>query len=541
MRIPDPDPGELWTDINTQLFGSPNAAIPGSVPGMNGFVKNYLTQKGAPVAKNIMHYFNTKQVPVISALAKQFAVCDRWFASAPSQTWPNRWFVHTATADGHENNEPIHVLDVDTIYNRCELAGTVDWKIYFHDFAQSMTLLKLWPLTDHFHLYSQFQADCQTASLPSYSFIEPRYYDEFGNQENDMHPPSVVTLGEQLIADVYNCIRASKLWPKTMLIITFDEHGGCYDHVPPPTATVPEAPRPRPSVQFRSVRRARPDSDRVTLCAEGNDPQAHGRGSVRSHINHRYAAKTISGAWRFANRPRCCCSGSQECTCAYRARPIQDRPVSKRCRTRQRRRWRQWRRRKPLNGMQTALVKFAANLPESPGKDLQTQVASVKAGLKDPPPSATADVHAASTYVKKQVGNFYPSHLEQERLTEIWHHFFRSYPLAEPRDAPRAERHRRSAPAAAMATLSYGDVVRWPPAVAHGGTGLSRPLSLSLGGAARRAPRRTPPAVGAGRAELRGPLFAGRRLLLTAVLAQSSSSPAPLGASAGRGSGHWRT
>ena len=69
------------------------------------------------------------------------------------------------------------------------------------------------------------------ASFPSYSFIEPRYYDEFGNQETDMHPPSVVTLGEQLIADVYNCIRASKLWPKTMLIITFDEHGGCYDHV----------------------------------------------------------------------------------------------------------------------------------------------------------------------------------------------------------------------------------------------------------------------------------------------------------------------
>ncbi len=85
---------------------------------------------------------------MISALAKQFAVCDHWFASAPCQTWPNRWFVHTATADGHENNEPIHVLDVDTIYNRCELAGTVDWKIYFHDFAQSMTLLKLWPLTE---------------------------------------------------------------------------------------------------------------------------------------------------------------------------------------------------------------------------------------------------------------------------------------------------------------------------------------------------------------------------------------------------------
>jgi phospholipase C len=136
MRTPNPDPGELWTDINTQLFGTPTVAIPTPAPTMDGFVKNYLAQKNGPIGRDIMHYFTPKQVPVISTLAKSFAVCDRWFASAPCQTWPNRWFVHCATADGHENNEPLHLPDVETIYNRLEQAGMHDWKIYFHDLAR---------------------------------------------------------------------------------------------------------------------------------------------------------------------------------------------------------------------------------------------------------------------------------------------------------------------------------------------------------------------------------------------------------------------
>jgi phospholipase C len=254
MRIPNPDPGELWTDINTQLFGTPTVPAPATVPTMEGFVKNYVAQTTEPagsyIANSVMHYFTPKQVPVLSMLATKFAVCDRWFASAPCQTWPNRWFVHAATADGHENNDPVHLPDVETIYNRFEQAGNEDWKIYFHDLAQVHTLLKLFLLGNHFHFYRQFQADCQSGNLPAYSFIEPQYYSDLANPECDQHPPSVVTLGEQLIADVYNCIRASKLWPKTMLIITYDEHGGCYDHVPPPSAAQPEAPQPGQVFKF---------------------------------------------------------------------------------------------------------------------------------------------------------------------------------------------------------------------------------------------------------------------------------------------------
>ena len=100
MRIPNPDPGELWTDINMQLFGD-SAPAPGHRPTMVGFVQNYLAQRQLNRQQtydptSVMHYFAPAQLPVLSQLAQKFAVCDHWFASAPCQTWPNRWFVHTA-------------------------------------------------------------------------------------------------------------------------------------------------------------------------------------------------------------------------------------------------------------------------------------------------------------------------------------------------------------------------------------------------------------------------------------------------------------
>src|ERR1700738_5629660 len=181
MLIPDPDPGELWTDINTQLFGQPGAPPGGTIPTMEGFVRNYLAQPGSPpavyAAKSIMHYFQPDQVPVISKLARQFAVCDRWFASAPCQTWPNRFFVHTATANGYENNDPPRFpYEMETVFNQFERAGIHDWKIYYHDIALSHALSRLWLLADHFRYYEEFRNDARAGSLPSYSFIEPRYF-----------------------------------------------------------------------------------------------------------------------------------------------------------------------------------------------------------------------------------------------------------------------------------------------------------------------------------------------------------------------------
>lgn len=252
MSIPNPDPGEFWVDMNMQLFGTPTLPRPLPVPSMSGFVRNYQNQRDKPaasyVARSVMHFFTPEQVPVISQLARQFAVCDRWHASAPCQTWPNRFFVHTATANGYENNDPPHTpYEMPTIFNRLEERGT-SWKVYFHDMPQSLTLSKLWPHADHFRLYPEFIADAKLGHLPAYSFVEPRYFTDI-TLPNDMHPPHVVTLGEQLIAEVYNALRAGPKWTETLLIITYDEHGGCYDHVPPPSA-MPPSPRPTSPFNF---------------------------------------------------------------------------------------------------------------------------------------------------------------------------------------------------------------------------------------------------------------------------------------------------
>jgi phospholipase C len=179
-------------------------------------------------------------VPVISQLARQFAVCDQWHASAPNQTWPNRFFMHCSTANGYVDNAPSHFpYRMPTIFTRFDKIGQPEaWRVYFHDMPQSLTLADLWEHVGNFRLFAEFRHDALNGTLPSYSFLEPRYFPD-ADLPNDQHPPHVVTLGEQLIADVYNCLRKGPNWTETLLIVTYDEHGGCYDHVMPPPATSP--------------------------------------------------------------------------------------------------------------------------------------------------------------------------------------------------------------------------------------------------------------------------------------------------------------
>jgi phospholipase C len=412
MRIPDPDPGELWTDINMQLFGNV-APAPGGVPTMAGFVQNYLAQQplnsqAVYDPKSVMHYFAPNQVPVLSQLAKQFAVCDHWFASAPCQTWPNRWFVHAATADGHENNNPPHFPDVPTIYNRFEEADNEDWKIYFHDIAQAHTLLQLFLLGSHFQSYTQFKADCQTGQLPAYSFIEPQYFADFGHPENDQHPPSVVTLGEQLIADVYISLRASKVWRTTLLIVTYDEHGGCYDHVAPPAAVPPEPPLPGqtfgfdrygvrvptivvspyvpPGTIFRQTSGAPYDHTSIIATARkrfGLSPSLTKRDAAAPDLDNLLSLPkpTNFGPTRVKALP-------------YAPSPTTAAVAQT----------------KPLNSMQKALVGLAANLPPAPGSNLQNHLARLRtAGPQPAPAPALASVQNARDYVKRQAGNYFQS------------------------------------------------------------------------------------------------------------------------------------
>lgn len=243
LDFPSLDPGESFTDMNEQLFGNSANPPAGTVPTMSGFAQSYYTLSSPNPPDEIMHHYLPEQLPALSTLAKNYAVSDAWFASAPCQTNPNRFFLHTGTALGYENNFPFHFpYSQPTIFTRFNKKGIQNgWKIYCDDIPLTGALTDLWPYADQFVKYDTFQADAASGNLAPYSFIECNYmYDH----PNDQHPPYDVRFGDALIADVYNKLQASPCWKNTLLIVIYDEHGGTYDHVPPPSAPPPEPPRP---------------------------------------------------------------------------------------------------------------------------------------------------------------------------------------------------------------------------------------------------------------------------------------------------------
>lgn len=248
MARPNPDPGEEYNRVNVQLFGTPNIPDPTPLPSMEGFVRDYITaledKKLEPTYhryRQIMETYAPAHVPVLSALANAYAVSDRWFCSVPTMTMPNRSFFHAATSSGLVLNAPYEswILNLSpTVFNRLE-DKKLPWKVYYDPLnVVPLTWIihrTLLPYGDHFCHFDDFIADCASGNLPAYSFLEPRFL----LMPNDEHPPHAVPPGEALVAQVYEAVRKSPAWAKTLLCITFDEHGGCYDHVPPPPAVPP--------------------------------------------------------------------------------------------------------------------------------------------------------------------------------------------------------------------------------------------------------------------------------------------------------------
>jgi len=242
-QVPNPDPQETFANVTYQIFG-PGGAAAANVP-MRGFVDDYATTATDNPAQ-IMECHGTAQLPVLSTLARSYAVSDAWYASVPSQTWPNRAFVHAGTSNGHVDNgnppDP-REWDVPTIFSVLQAMGA-SWSVY-SDTILTPSLTRtmfpsLWPLDleSHFHGFSAFVEACAEQTLPQYSFIEPSFLLE----PNDQHPPHDTLAGEAFLHAIWTALSASKSWNKTLLVITFDEHGGCFDHVMPPNnATPPDA------------------------------------------------------------------------------------------------------------------------------------------------------------------------------------------------------------------------------------------------------------------------------------------------------------
>jgi phospholipase C len=235
----DPDPGHELFDVNVQIFSN-KAATPGLAPPMMGFVQSYLEVSGKiDRAKRAMKCFSPQRLPVLSTLARQYTVCDRWFSSVPGPTLPNRSFAHAATSLGSAVG-PKTLGPLKTIYPI--LSQHVSAKIFYHDFTMALTFKELLDdQTKYFGTYNDFldAAINKPQALPNYCFLEPRYYyDDVGGtfEPSDQHPDSDIRDGEALIRDVYNALRTNPaVWQKTVLLIVYDEHGGLYDHVEPPS------------------------------------------------------------------------------------------------------------------------------------------------------------------------------------------------------------------------------------------------------------------------------------------------------------------
>jgi phospholipase C len=242
----DPDPNHAFAAVNLQIFNDTQHGPP--LPAtMQGFVASYFNQQqNVAHSHDILYYFTPDKLPVLTTLATEFCVFNRWFASIPGPTICNRAFAHYGTSFGQVSMDVFYEgKQYKAIYDRLLAAGHTA-KLFYYDEASStmevVNLLQNEPAV--FGTFQDFLDACNNSSLPDYCFIEPNYTDHEspdGNGEliaNDQHPDHDVRAGEQFIATVYNAIRQNpKLWPNTALLIVYDEHGGIYDHVPPPSCT----------------------------------------------------------------------------------------------------------------------------------------------------------------------------------------------------------------------------------------------------------------------------------------------------------------
>jgi phospholipase C len=247
----DPDPDHHFPAVDLQIFGGDTS--PNRVANMQGFVKSYFNQRGdVKHSQKIMYYYTKQQLPVLTTLALEFAVFNRWFASIPGPTICNRAFAHYGTSFGRVDMNPFDiVVPFKSIYTRLVNANPKHTaKVYYYDTTSSTmevaNLLQNQP--ELFGTYKQFLQDCAKGQLPDYSFIEPNYNDhdtDIGEEiANDQHPDHDVQAGEFFIADVYMALKRSPLWPNTALLIVYDEHGGIYDHVVPPSCVADKFPAP---------------------------------------------------------------------------------------------------------------------------------------------------------------------------------------------------------------------------------------------------------------------------------------------------------
>jgi phospholipase C len=193
-------------------------------------------------AAEVMNFYTPDQVRVFNTMAENFVLFDRWFASVPGPTNPNRAYITSGTSHGHGEND--NAFNVFGLPQRSIFQQLSEFDITWLNYQNSTTGPGLgfnpdaafynWTLQSGASVTNivpleQFFSDAKAGKLPQFSYINPECC-----SFQSFHPPSPVTLGESFIKTIYEAVRNSPQWEETLFILTFDEHGGFGDHVPPP-------------------------------------------------------------------------------------------------------------------------------------------------------------------------------------------------------------------------------------------------------------------------------------------------------------------
>ena len=271
------DPLHEFPDVVKQLAGA-KATYPrgGPYPTIDnsGFVDDYAGAGGQAKPGEIMKCYTASQLPVLNALAREFAVCDNWSSSMPGPTWPNRFFAMAGSAGGLDRSPSTEQIvqwesvagftfEHGSLFDALKTNGH-SWRIYRGDVGPASGSLPIAAALKNIQLlrdvwnYSRFATDLQGHYPDQFTWIEPNYgsaLDDSYRGGTSQHPVDDVTAGEKLIKDTYEAIRNSPVWQSSVLIVTWDEHGGFYDHVHPNVAVEPgdKITTPGPVNQFGFV------------------------------------------------------------------------------------------------------------------------------------------------------------------------------------------------------------------------------------------------------------------------------------------------
>jgi phospholipase C len=197
---------------------------------MDGFIREHAADAGPEHGDEVMGYYRREQLPIYYAMADEFVLCQRWFCSVRGPTWPNRMYLHAAQSAGRKNNDSPSPpgFRFPTIYDSLEAAG-IDWKYYYTDLPFLALWASLRSRTNRLRPVEEFFEDARSGQLPPVTVVDP------GFTLNDDHPPHDTQLGQAFIAAVLRTLGNSPQWQRSLFILTYDEHGGFFDHVPPPT------------------------------------------------------------------------------------------------------------------------------------------------------------------------------------------------------------------------------------------------------------------------------------------------------------------